>query len=67
LRIDFRGDGGRLEHEVDQTLDIGRSLDEGREIVRAAHICRGIAGMVDGGDDEASIGERFGGIVMADE
>lgn len=60
-------DGRGVEHEVGEALDVGRPLDKGRQRAGAARIESGIAGMIDGGDDTAGVGQRFGGIAMQRE
>jgi hypothetical protein len=61
------GDAPSMKFFFGQALDVGRPLDEHRQIAGMAHVGSGMAGMIDGGDDEAGIGERLGHIVMADE
>jgi hypothetical protein len=47
-------------------MSVGRSTIH-RQIAEAAHIGDGIAGMIDGGDDKAGVGQRLGRIVKVDE
>lgn len=67
FRIDVGGRGGCAEHEIGETLDVGRPLDHDRQFAVTAHIRGGIAGMIDRSDDNIGIGERLGHIVMTDE
>jgi len=46
----------RTDHEVDQALDVGRPLDENREVVGTALILRGITRVTNGYNNEAVVG-----------
>jgi hypothetical protein len=64
LRIDPGCRRRSAEHEIDQALDVGRPLDEFRQIAGTAHIQGIIPGMSDPGDDEPGVSERLGCVVM---
>lgn len=55
-----------VQHEIDETFDICRSLDEDGYIARLAHVGKIVARMVQGNDDETGIRQGFRRIVMAE-
>src|SRR5207237_1747949 len=67
LAADLRRVGPNAEHEVDQPLDVGRTLHEHGKVVHATLVRSVVARMTDSSDDEAGICQSRRCRVMAPE
>jgi hypothetical protein len=59
VAIDLRRAGPTAEHEIDQSLDVGRAIGQRRQgvLVVAFGAAAAVAWMIDSRDDETSIGQ----------
>jgi hypothetical protein len=65
--VDVGSESGRVDHEIDQALDVVWPLDVDRKIVCPAQIRDRIAGMIDRSHDKSGVSEHLIGVVMTDE